>query len=96
MNSRQPQPSKAKSDFWGAVKLLLLIILIAMITVLSQQMDMDPASLKIVGRVAVTIGLIVLLYGLIKQLGKVIVVLGLVLLAAMVLVTEGVIDLPRL
>jgi len=95
VSSKQHQNPPRRSDFWASVRILLLIVLIAMITMVSQQLDVDPENLKIVGRITVTVGLLVVIYGLIKHISKLITVVAFLLLAGMVLVSEGLIDVPK-
>ena len=95
MAKRHPREAKSGFGFVSSVKLLVIIVLIALAAVVCQQIQLDPESLKIVGRVAGGFGLAVLAFGVIKRVGKIVAFAMLAIIAAMLLVSEGVIELPR-
>ena len=96
MSSKNPSQDAPKgSPFWSSVKLLLLVVLIALVPIASREIDLDPDNVRLVGRCAAGVGVIVILYALIKQMAKIVTVLAIALLTLAVLVSEGLIDLPR-
>lgn len=84
------------SPFWSSVKLLLWIVLIAVIPFALRELDLDPDTVRVAGRVMVGLGLALLLYGLVKNIAKLALAVAIALLAFAILVSEGVIDVPRL
>lgn len=87
---------KPKGDFWPSVRLLLLIILIGMLPVVMEQLDIQRENLKLVGRCIAGVGVLLIAFALVKEIGKVVAIMAVALLAFMLLVSEGLIEPPRL
>lgn len=86
----------AKPSMLGkALKLFLLILLVLLVPLVMREFDPDPETLKITGRFAGGSGLAMLLYGIVTKIMKAFAFVVLALLVGVGLVSEGVIEAPK-
>ncbi len=93
--NKAKQGAQSKSDFWASVKLLLIIVILILVPLVLRDIQWDEKNLKWISRVVGGACMTLILYGLIKHMARTILVFALALIAFMVLVSEGLIDLPR-
>lgn len=90
------QGAQPKSQFWGSIRLFLIIVILVLIPIVMWEIDWQEENIRLVGRIVGALCLTLIAYGLIKHMTRVVLILALALIAVMVLVSEGLIDLPRL
>ena len=94
--AEQAQTKKKGGAVAKALKLFALTVVVLLVPLVLDQLEVDPESVKIVGRVAAAVTVVLILYGMFTKLLKFFgfVIAGLTVLV--VLVSEGVIKAPRL
>ena len=78
------------------INLFLAIIILILIPIVLKQVDFSSENVKTAGRICAAAALLLLLFGLVKNMVKIFALLLAALILVMVLASEGIIDLPRL
>jgi hypothetical protein len=86
---------KKKSSF-STLKFVLVIIVILLIPMVMEQMEMTEDDVRIAGRICGGIAGLFTLYGILTKVLKVFAFIVVALIALAVLVSEGVIEAPRI
>lgn len=86
---------KKKSSF-GTVKFILVIIAILLVPLVMDQMDVTEEDVRIAGRICGGIAGLFTLYGILTKMLKVFAFIVVALIALAILVSEGVIEAPKL
>jgi hypothetical protein len=85
-----------KRSLFSGFKILFIIVGVLLIPMIMDQAQMNDEDVKVVGRVCGGIAGIFTLYGIITKLLKFLAVIVLAVIALAVLVSENVIEAPRL
>jgi predicted ferric reductase len=78
------------------INLFLAIIVLVLIPIVLKQVDFSSENVRIAGRICALAALLLLLFGLVKNMVKIFALLLAALIIVMVLASEGIIDLPKL
>ena len=78
------------------INLFLAIIVLVLIPIVLKQVDFSSENVRIAGRICAAAALLLLLFGLVKNMVKIFALLLAALIIVMILASEGIIDLPRL
>ena len=91
-----PGDKKKGESGWKHVALLLLIIVVAVLVPLAlERMEHDEETVRTAGRICVGVGLLVILYGLVRNVFRILTLIVVAALAYMVLISEGILELPQ-
>lgn len=85
-----------KGALGRALKLFLTMFVILLVPIVLDQVEVDEETVRIVGRVAAAVVFVLFLYGIFTKLLKVLGIVIAVLTVLAVLVSEDVIEAPRL
>ena len=92
MAETKSKPGTAKRTF----RLFLIIFVALLVPLVMDQAEVDRETVRQAGRIAAGVTLLLSLYGLFTKALRALAFVVLALLGVMVLVSEGVIDAPRL
>jgi hypothetical protein len=91
VNENQGKPSRIGKTF----KLFLLTFLALCVPMIMDQAEVNPDTVRLVGRIAVGITALLVLYGIFTKILKIMGFVIIVLLALVFLVSEGHVKAPR-
>ena len=91
MSNEPKKPGALKKGF----KLFLLIVVALLVPIVMDQAEVDPEKVRLVGRVAAGLTILLFLYGIFTKVMKIMGFLALVLIVLVVLVVEGKVKAPR-
>ena len=90
--NQQGKPSGSGKSF----KLFAIIVAVLLVPMVMDQVEVDRENVKLVGRIAAGIAVLVFAYGIFSKVMKVLAFAAFLLIGGTVLVSEGQIEAPRL
>lgn len=91
----EPQ-SKQPGAFSKSLRLFAIILLVLLVPVVLDQIEVDPETVRLVGRVAGGLTLLLIAYSIFAKVLKVMAFVLIALLTVVVLMSEGAVKFPRL
>jgi len=85
-----------KGPIRRTLRLFLIIFLVLLVPMVMDQIEMSPEHVKLAGRIAAGLAIVLFLYGIFSKLFKVLAFVVLLLIGGVVLVSEGEVKAPRL
>lgn len=86
---------KKEGAGWKHTLLLLLVVIaVALIPLALERMEYDEETVRSAGRICAGAGLLIILYGLVRNVFRILTLLVATALVYMVLVAEGILELP--
>ena len=78
------------------LNLFLVILVLILIPIVLHQIDFNSENVKIAGRIFAGVALLLLVFGLLKNMVKIFALILVTLILIMVLASEGIIDIPKI
>jgi hypothetical protein len=86
---------QGKGTLGKTLKLFAIIFVVLLVPMVMDQFDMDREDVKLVGRIAAGLAIVLFLYGIFSKLFKVLAFVVLLLIGGVVLVSEDQVKAPR-
>lgn len=92
MNNKEKSECKCSTT----LNLFLVILVLILIPIVLHQIDFSSENVKIAGRICAGAALLLLIFGLFKNMVKIFALMLVALILVMILASEGIIDIPKI